>query len=95
MNGDGWFVEVAGGFGYSTDSNAEKGLRVHEMSHDIRPETAPAHGAESPRARRALPRRFIPLILTAWMAIVLLIFVAIRILGSNTFAAMMSRWSHR
>jgi hypothetical protein len=30
-----------------------------------------------------------------WMAAVLLIFIGIRILGSNTAMVLMSKWSHR
>jgi hypothetical protein len=56
----------------------------------------PAHAAPyKDAAWRSTVRRLSPLLVQLWMTAVLLIFVVIRILGSNTVQNVLRRWGSR
>jgi len=60
------------------------------MNRDSAPETA-----RDDATWRSTVRRLSPLLVQLWMTAVLLIFVVIRILGSNTVQNMLRRWGSR
>jgi hypothetical protein len=60
------------------------------MSRDPASETA-RHDA----SWRSTLRRLSPLLVQLWMTAVLLVFIVIRILGSNTVENMLRRWGSR
>jgi hypothetical protein len=63
------------------------------MNGDSGPE---ALHREAPQLERSSPvPPLFRLLIALWMAAVLLIFIGIRILGSNTAMVLMSKWSHR
>ena len=63
------------------------------MNRDSGPETR--HCEESPAVRSSSAQRLFRLFIALWMAAVLLIFIGIRILGSNAAIVLMSKWSYR
>jgi hypothetical protein len=63
------------------------------MSGDSGPEAV--HREASPLERGSPVPPLFRLLITLWMAAVLLIFIGIRILGSNAAMVFMSKWSHR
>jgi len=63
------------------------------MSGDSGP--AVRHREASALERSAPVPPLFRLLITLWIAAVLLIFIGIRILGSNAAMVLMSKWSHR
>ena len=85
-------LEVIGSFRQSADSQPEKD-KIIQMNGDSGPEALHREASQLERSSPVPP--LFRLLIALWMAAVLLIFIGIRILGSNTAMVLMSKWSHR